>query len=377
VNELKTISLRLRLTSVKHLCGLAVPGLLLASLLAGADEDLAAFAADSRAALIADAGPKGCCDREPTGSVPSGAPLPEGRRRLAVPIALTGREPVCALALNPASDGAARALSNVDVVLEGCRLFSNSASASAVSLPYSVRLSALAIGAVGGVVSSEGVRAVLGVSTGNAPVLDPYRALAVPDFSGCDRANFTVTSSAIAEPGVYCGGMVLAPGADLVLKPGLYIFDQGSLSVASGARLSGSGVTLVFTSSRGRDFAKARFSPGASVHLEAAATGSTAGIVIFGDRRMPLGQPFDLEGGEGQVFAGVTYVPRAALRFAGTSLGCTPIIADTITFTGPTRLSRACAGSAQSPSPVPSAEVKPALYWLTLDRPTPVSPSAP
>jgi hypothetical protein len=380
VNELKTQRPRRRINAARHLSVAILPALLLARLLVGLGEDVRTQAPSAeRAAPIAGAAGVlsgahvlGCCDREPTGSVPA----PAGRRRLTVPLALSGREPVCALALNPAADGAARAEPNVDVVLRGCRLFSNSSSAAAVSLSHSARLSALAVGAVGGIVGYEGIAAVLGVSAGNAPLQDPYRSLAMPEFAGCDQVNFAVRASAIADPGVYCGGMTLAAGAELTLKPGLYILDQGSLSVARGARLSGKGVTLVFTSSSGRDFATAALSPGAAIHLSAAAAGPMAGIVIFGDRRMPLAMPFRLEAGVDQVIAGATYVPRAALQLAGTSVGCVQIIADTITFTGSTRLTLACGEREAAPAAAAAAPA-PSLYWLALDRPVSVSPSAP
>jgi hypothetical protein len=343
----------------------------MARLAAGQAEYLGVRPPTERFALPVVGGPaaEGCCGRETTATLPA----PARRRGLGVPLALPGTQPVCALALNPASDGAATAVANVSVVLAGCRLFSNSASGSAVSLPHSAHLSALAVGAVGGIVGEQGIAAVLGVSSGNTPVQDPFRSVPLPDFTGCDHVDFEARTNGVVKPGVFCGGLKLAPGADVRLSAGLYVFDRGSLTVASGARLSGADVALVFTSSTGQDYATAMLAPGASVHLSAAAEGSMAGILIYGDRRMPLGKPFKLEAGADQIFAGATYVPRAALSFAGTSSGCTQVIADTITFTGPTRLALTCAER----TPKPLAGTSPSLYWLVMDRPMPVSPSAP
>lgn len=53
------------------------------------------------------------------------------------------------------------------------------------------------------------------------------------------------------------------------------------------ATLTGTGVTLVFTSS-GNNYASATINGGATVNLTAPATGSTAGIVLFGDRNKRL-----------------------------------------------------------------------------------------
>ncbi len=371
MNEPKSLRRRRRNFSVKYLSVAALPVLILTRLAAGQAEYLGVEPQIERFTLPLAAGPaaEGCCGSETTATLPA----PARHRGLAVPLALPGREPVCALALNPASDGAATAMPNVSVVLAGCRLFSNSASSSAVSLPHSAHLSALAVGAVGGIVGEQGIAAVLGVSSGNAPVQDPFRAVPLPDFAGCDQVNFEARTNVVVRPGVFCGGLKLAPGADVRLSAGLYIFDRGSLTVASGARLSGAGVALVFTSSTGQDYATARLAPGAGVHLSAAAEGLLAGILIYGDRRMSQGAPFKLEAGADQDFAGATYLPRAALSFAGTSAGCTQVIADTITFTGPTRLALSCAER----TPKPLAGTSPSLYWLVMDRPMSVSPSTP
>jgi hypothetical protein len=150
------------------------------------------------------------------------------------------------------------------------------------------------------------------------------------------------------NPGVYCGGISLNAGANVTLNPGIYYLDQGSLSVNGGATLTGIGVTLVFTSSSGHNYAGATINGGAHINLVAPTTGPTAGIVIFGDRNMTAGTTFKLNGGSSEVFGGAIYVPRGNVTFSGgaaSTNGCLQLIADTITFVGNANFAINCVGS--------------------------------
>jgi hypothetical protein len=139
----------------------------------------------------------------------------------------------------------------------------------------------------------------------------------------------------------------LNAGANVTLNPGIYYLDQGSLSVNGGATLNGIGVTLVFTSSNGHNYADATINGGANVNLVAPTTGPTAGIVLFGDRNMTVGTTFKLNGGSSEVFGGAIYIPRGAVTFSGgasSTNGCLQLIADTVTFVGNANFSINCKG---------------------------------
>jgi len=105
--------------------------------------------------------------------------------------------------------------------------------------------------------------------------------------------------------------MSLNAGANVTLNPGVYYLDQGSLSVNGGATLSGTGVTLVFTSSTGNNYATASVNGGATINLTPPTNGGTAGIVFFGDRNMPVGTGFSFECGASQCSA-VRFTCRGA-----------------------------------------------------------------
>jgi len=131
----------------------------------------------------------------------------------------------------------------------------------------------------------------------------------------------------------------------LNLSPGIYYLDGANLSVAGNATITGTGVTLVFTGS-GSSWGTASIGSNAIVNLTAPSSGATQGIVIYGDRKMPVGTAFNLTGGGTQNFGGAIYLPKANLSFSGgngTSTSCTKVIADTIAFTGSSNLQVNCA----------------------------------
>jgi len=241
---------------------------------------------------------------------------------------------------------------NTTVALNGCSLFSNSDSSSSVSDGGSAQLSALSVGAVGGVSGASGITTTQGITTGDAPLADPYANVSFPSFSGCDQHNFSSHATVTVNPGVYCGGMKLNAGANVTMSPGIYYMDQGSLSVNGSAQLTGTGVTIVFTSTTGNNYATASINGGAVVNLTPPTTGPTAGIVLFGDRNMPKGTSFSLNGGASQVFGGASYLPNGAVAFAGNNgspTGCSQLIGDTISLTGNSSFAINCTGMGTKP----------------------------
>ena len=59
------------------------------------------------------------------------------------------------------------------------------------------------------------------------------------------------------DPGIYKNGMKLVGGAIITLNHGTYYL-QDDLSIQGGATLTGTGVTLVLTSSNGTKYAGAK-----------------------------------------------------------------------------------------------------------------------
>jgi Flp pilus assembly protein TadG len=251
----------------------------------------------------------------------------------------------CVLSLSPHASGAATAQGTTSVKLNGCSLYDNSDDASALTVGGSATVSADFVGVVGGIGSSTGITTVNGLRTRISPVADPYADVPMPSYSGCDQRNFNAKNTVTINPGVYCGGMGVNANAVLTLNPGMYILDGGGLTINGGATVNGTGVTLVFTSSSGRDWASVTINGNANVNLTPMTYGPTRGIVIFADRNTPQGTSFKFNGGANQYFAGAIYVPTGAINFAGgadTATTCTQVIGDTVTFVGNSNLAIDC-----------------------------------
>jgi Flp pilus assembly protein TadG len=244
----------------------------------------------------------------------------------------------CVLALSSSADNAMLFNGSTSVNLNSCSAYSNSSSSTAISAGGSSTLTALSIGVVGGAnVSPDNVSLTEGIRTGQVTVADPYQDVNVDPVGNCTQTNFNAKTAMTIDPGVYCNGISINAGAKLTLNPGVYYIDRGSLMVNGGATLVGDGVTLIFTSSTGKNWATATISGNATVNLTPPNTGATVGIVVFGDRNISLGTTFKFNGGATQQLSGAVYIPTGAISYSGgmgTSTSCTQIIGDTVTFTG-------------------------------------------
>ena len=252
----------------------------------------------------------------------------------------------CVLALDTTASGADTETGNTNVILNGCSLYDNSNNSSALRIVGAATLSAQSVNVVGGISGTSAITTVSGIFTGVTPAVDPYASVAMPAATG--TLNTSCCSSGTYSPGIYRNGMSLNAHANVTLNPGTYYL-QGDLSVNGNATLSGTGVTLVFTSSNGTSYAGATINGGASVSLTAPTSGTFSGIAMFGDRSMDLGHSFTFNGGSTQNMIGAVYLPKAAVKYAGGSTTdtvntCTQLIADTMTFNGNANFNANCTG---------------------------------
>ncbi len=263
-------------------------------------------------------------------------------RAVAVPNAGTG----CVLGLDPTASSTVSVSGSNNLNLINCNLYSNSNAAPSLNVSGTAKVSANQVGVVGTVSGASNITATNGIKTGMRAVTDPYANVTPTMPTYCDYNNkMQVKGTTTLSPGVYCGDISVNAGATVTLSPGIYYFSGANLSVAGNATITGSGVTLIFTGS-GNNWGSATIGSNANVTLTAPTSGTTQGIVMYGDRRMPVGTAFSLEGGGTQNFGGAIDLPKAALKFSGgngTTTSCTQIIADTITFTGSSNVQVNCA----------------------------------
>lgn len=258
----------------------------------------------------------------------------------------------CVLSLDPAASSAARAAGSTNVNLNNCSLYDNSSNETALNVTGSARVNALSVGVVGGVTGQASITTTQGIRTGIAPVRDPYADVSIPSFGACTEQKFNAKDTVTISPGVYCGGVSINAGANVTFSPGTYYIDRGKFSVNGGATIKGYGVTLIFTSSTGSDWATAAINGGAVVDLTAPQFGPTAGVVVFGDRRIPASTTFKFNGGGSQYFGGAVYVPTGAIDFgggSGTGASCTQVIGGTVAFSGNSSLAVNCSSYKTKP----------------------------
>src|SRR3954463_10433973 len=105
--------------------------------------------------------------------------------------------------------------------------------------------------------SGGGLTTENGTYLGVDPLLDPYRTVTVPAYSGCNSNNYKLVAGKtdtknIGSSGVYvfCKGLELEGNSSLTLGPGTFIISgttngQGQLKIASNATLNASSGTTI------------------------------------------------------------------------------------------------------------------------------------
>lgn len=233
----------------------------------------------------------------------------------------------------------------------GCGVAANSEGSSAVYLEGSSYINAAPLSTVGGIqagTSNYPSGAVL--QPYGAPQQDPMlgRNLQVPTSpSTCTASNFEAPPNRTTSivPGRYCNGLALKGTVNMA--PGVYIVDRGSFDVASGAVVTGPGVTIVLTGSDSSNIAVATIAGGATLEMRAPTAFEDPywkNVLFFQDPRA-TSQLSEIAGGSSLDFEGIVYMPKGNLRFAGNSgqhSDCLLIVANRITFTGTTSLDNSC-----------------------------------
>jgi Flp pilus assembly protein TadG len=176
-----------------------------------------------------------------------------------------------------------------------------------------------------------------GTVTLNSGTYGLYGGISVPGGTLTSSSGTTMTMSELAETN----------SAQVTLNGGTYIFNSSTTTTPmvslTDSTLTGTGVTLVFTSNSGKYDATAMTVTASTINLTAPTTGPTTGIALFGNNStsgsnaMPLGTNFTLDVDSTLKVSGAVYLPRGALKFAAfdfSSENCTQIIADTIDVIG-------------------------------------------
>lgn len=217
-----------------------------------------------------------------------------------------GEAPVCVVGLD-SSAASTIAIDNVaTVVAPGCVSYSNSIDSKGIYVRSGAVLQTAATCSVGGYKGGSG--SFLPVPTTDCPSLgDPLIDRVQPVAGPCDFTSYSAPKNAATtlSPGVYCNGITIDNRADVLLKPGVYIINGGTLLTKNNGTLKGTGVTLYFTGSDGH----MAFDGSTTVSLSAPETGPTAGLLMMQDRAMGL-QDFELSSKSAAELLGTIYLPN-------------------------------------------------------------------
>jgi Flp pilus assembly protein TadG len=278
----------------------------------------------------------------------------------------TAADQGCVLALDRNSDVGLTTSGSPSLTFNSCALYVNSPlSPGAVSMNGNPSISAAAA-YIAGSVSGSGLTTTDGTFTGVNPIGDPYAGVSVPWPSPkpnastgqyCDQNNFSgggTISASSTKPYVFCNGIKITGNKTLNLCPGVYIIDQGLLSLqsgsinappSSGCNTTG-GVTIILANDTGGAPADVKINGNFTLNLTAPTTGPTAGIALFQDRVSCPGCGNKINGGSSSNITGAIYFPTNAVEYAGgASTGgavCTQLIAYTITFKGNSTFNSNC-----------------------------------
>lgn len=245
----------------------------------------------------------------------------------------------CLLGLNREVSNAVSFSGTSSYVGKDCAVYSNSRDAKGLSINGNARPEAEGFCSAGGATTPAGFTPP--PKTNCPHVSDPFAGkIQPPDSAGCtfNKVSVQPGKEVDLEPGVYCGGLSVQ-GTVRLAEGGTYVFKDGELNVNAGGSLSGTGVLLYLTGKR----SGFTINGGGEVRLDAAKTGDYRGVVIYQDPLSNTGAENHLNGNATTVINGAIYTPGNGVRINGSSgFGqesvYMPVIADTITVTGSTRM---------------------------------------
>ena len=265
----------------------------------------------------------------------------------------------CMVSLEDGNSSPGVTFTGSSVVDLGCGVATNSRATSAISCGGSTRVVASPVAAVGGVPACSGYASGTRLMPFSAKQTDPFAGLPVPDISGMNcSAQIKVQPNAAlttVQPGCYKdidikGRVNLAPGTYYVNGA------TGAFNAGSQAVISGTGVTIVLTSSTptvSSTIAALSINGGAQLNLTAPKTGTFGGVLMYQDPRAAVGNTVQINGNSLTSYEGAFYFPKAYMTFNGTTgmnTQCLQLVARRLAFSGNSSVSNTCPADSDADS---------------------------
>lgn len=221
---------------------------------------------------------------------------------------LEGQSSICVLALDGGSSGALSLDNKSYIKANGCGVYANSISSTAISLKNKSEITADLTCAAGGV-SNKGK--ITPAALSDCPQIeDPLSSRGGPSFGSCNYTAYSIKSgSADLLPGVYCGGIVVGGSAVVTIQPGTYIVKDGPLSVSGKASFTGENVGFYLTGNG----AVLDFKGNTTISLAGPIDGDLAGLLFYADQKATAGQLHVIRSTNAHTMTGTIYLPTGNL----------------------------------------------------------------
>lgn len=240
------------------------------------------------------------------------------------------------------------------IVNMGCGMIANSTGKNgidAVNAYGNAAVTSTPIAAVGAMSPDSHFAAGTTFLPYSPPQADPFEDLPNPVLPADCPDNNIVNNLKVQpsdppktlDPGCYTGGVDLK--GSVTLNPGIYYIDGSSVTINSGAVVTGTDVTIILTNSSNPSAAASiDINGGATVNLSATKNGTYAGVLIYQDRRANYGTE-KINGNSSSSLEGAVYMPGRQVDFnggAGIGTQCLQLVARRVIFSGNATVSNSC-----------------------------------
>lgn len=216
-------------------------------------------------------------------------------------IAYRNFPPYCVIVLDPSTVNALSISGNGTFQVPNCGVQVNSGHNKAASAGNSTTVTARNFCLVGGYNGTFSPTP----TTNCAALADPLSSL--PDPAGLTAS---CAPAVAAVPGTYCGSIAISSA--VTLAPGDYYFKNATVTIGSGANITGAGVTWFFDAN-----SSLTVTSNADVNLSAPSSGPYSGIVMYQSRSAPTNNVMSMTGGANFILDGTIYMPKANLQLTG------------------------------------------------------------
>lgn len=222
------------------------------------------------------------------------------------------------IVLDAHATGSLTLTGRADLATNG-NVYVNSDASQAARLTGNAQVSAASVFVHGGDSLTGNSQLHASVQLNANTIVDPLAQLSVPSESGLNRFGYTKLSggSVSLSPGVYTSAVNISGQANVTLKPGTYIFENG-LQVSGGASITGDNVFIYV---KGGSLS---FTGNSSVNLTANSIGDYKGITIY--QASSNSNAANFTGCTGWSLGGALYAPSATINMTGGTHASSPSV---------------------------------------------------